>query len=317
MDTRHPPFDTTGLASRMRRVTQLMLDDGDRAYAAAGLDFRTRLFPIVYGLHRDGPMTVRELTALSGFSQPATSQTLKQLADAGHVSISRGKDARERVAELTPAGRKLVASLQPFWRRARAAQEGLLAETQPNFLAALASLEMALERRSFFDRMQEARADAAGGEVQIIPFAVEHRAAYRDLNLEWVSTYFRVEPHDEEQLSHPERILEDGGEIWLARLDGVIVGTGVLFSEGNGSYEIAKMAVRPDIRGKGIGKKILEMLIRRFRERGGRRLWLQTNSRLENAIGLYRRFGFVDFTPDRPSPYERANVFMEWRGARG
>jgi GNAT superfamily N-acetyltransferase len=154
-------------------------------------------------------------------------------------------------------------------------------------------------------------------EVDVIPFSAEHSAAFRDLNLEWVSTLFRIEPHDEEQLSHPERILEDGGEIWLARLDGKIVGTGVLFCDGEHSYEIAKMAVRPDVRGKGIGRKILAMLIQRFRERGGKRLWLQTNSRLKNAIALYRSFGFVDFTPTEPSPYERADVFLEWQGDGG
>jgi ribosomal protein S18 acetylase RimI-like enzyme/DNA-binding HxlR family transcriptional regulator len=314
---KHAPFDTTGLASRLRRVTQIMLEDGDRAYAAAGLNFRTRLFPIVYGLHRDGPMTVRELTAFSGFSQPATSQTLKQLVEAGHVSISRGKDARERLVTLTPAGETLVASLQPFWRRARAAQERLLAETQPNFLEALASLEAALERRPLFERLQDVAAAERPGVVEVVPFTVAHRDAFRDLNLEWVRKHFKVEPHDEEQLSHPEHILEDGGEIWLARLDSEIVGTGVLYSEGGGSYEIAKMAVREDLRGHGIGKKVLETLIRRFRERGGSRLWLQTNSSLNAAIGLYRSFGFVDFTPDKPSPYERADVFLEWRATGG
>lgn len=314
---KHAPFDTTGLASRMRRVTQTMLEDGDRAYTEAGLDFRTRLFPIVYGLHRDGPMTVSELTAFSGFSQPATSQTLKALVEAGHVSISRGKDARERRVSLTPAGKQLVDSLQPFWRRARAAQEGLLAETQPNFLEALASLEQALERRSLFERIADAEAAERPGVVEVIPFTVAHREAFRDLNLDWVRKYFKVEPHDEEQLSHPEIILEHGGEIWLARLGGEIVGTGVLHCEGNGEYEIAKMVVREDIRGKGIGKKILEKLIRRFRERGGKRLWLQSNSTLKSAIGLYRRFGFKDFTPSKPSPYERANVFLEWHGERG
>lgn len=149
--------------------------------------------------------------------------------------------------------------------------------------------------------------------IEIIPFSIEHSAAFRDLNLEWVSTLFRVEAHDEEQLSHPERILDDGGEIWLAQSDGEIVGTGVLFCEGEGRYEIAKMAVRPDMRSQGIGGRILDMLIRRFQERGGKRLWLQTNSRLKNAIALYRRFGFVDFVPTEPSPYARADVFLEWQ----
>lgn len=310
---KHKPFDSLGLASRLRRVSQAMLGDGDNAYAAEGIDFRTRLFPVIYPLHRDGELTVGELTAISGFTQPAISQTVRQLAKEGYVEISAGRDARERKVALTQKGNALVDSLLPFWTRVRHVMQDLLAEVQPDFLAALDSLEAALDRRSLFERIATTQGTDAVPVVDLVPFSVEYKQAFHDLNLDWVQKYFRPEPYDLEQLQHPERILEKGGEIWFALLDGAAVGTGALYCKGEGEFEIAKMAVKTDLRGHGIGAKLMEKLIQRFVERGGKRLFLATNSMLKPAIALYRRFGFVDFVPDEPPEYERADTFMEWR----
>jgi ribosomal protein S18 acetylase RimI-like enzyme/DNA-binding MarR family transcriptional regulator len=309
----HKPFDNTGLGSRLRRLSQAMLADVDRAYVEAGLEFRARLFPVVFALHRDGPMRVSELTAFSGFTQPATSQTIRQLENNGYVKLAPGRDSRERKAALTAEGRKLVESLQPFWNRVRQAVDGMIAEAQPDFMAALASLEAALERKGLFDRIA-AQTENPKPAVELVTFSIAHKDAFHDLNLEWLESHFHVEQYDQQQLRHPERILEKGGEIWFALIDGKAVGTGALYCKGDGEFEIAKMAVAPKLRGCGIGAKLMEKLIQRFIERGGRRLFLVTNSKLAPAIALYRRFGFVEFTPDTPPEYERANVFMEWHG---
>lgn len=289
-----------------------MLADVDRRYASENLPFRTRLFPIVYALHRDGPQSVGDLAALSGFSQPAVSQTLRQLERDGHIAVTPGRDARNRVVALTPAGNALVASLQPFWQRARQAVEQLLAEAAPGFLQDLGRLEAALEHRSLFDRIENQ--PAAAGGVEILPFDETCAAAFRDLNLEWLEAYFQVEEYDREQLDNPARILEAGGEIWFARADGVMVGTGALYCHGDGDYEIAKMAVTEKVRGRGIGRLLLAQLVERYRQRGGRRLHLVTNNGLAAAIALYRSVGFVEYTPDAPSRYARGNFFMEWHG---
>lgn len=311
---KYEPFDALGLASRLRRVSQLMLSDGDNAYAAEGIAFRTRLFPVIYPLHRDGELTVGELTVISGFTQPAISQTVRQLANDGYVRVTAGRDARERKVALTAKGRELVDSLRPFWTRVRAAMAGLLSEVEPDFLAALESFEIALEKRSLFERIAAQGAERTRHVVEVVPFSIEHKQAFHDLNLEWVTTFFKPEPYDIEQLENPERILENGGEIWFALLDGSAVGTGALYCKGDGVFEIAKMAVLPDLRGHGIGAKLMEKLVQRFRERGGTRLVLATNARLEPAIKLYRRYGFVEYTPETPPEYERANFFMVWQG---
>lgn len=151
------------------------------------------------------------------------------------------------------------------------------------------------------------------GPVEILPFTPDYKDAFRDLNREWLEALFYVEEYDLQQLQHPERILAAGGEIWFARLNDVMVGTGALYCDGDGTFEIAKMAVTSHARGHGVGRLLLEKLIQRFKDLGGQRLVLETNSSLSAAIALYRSAGFVDYTPSKPSEYARANVFMEWR----
>lgn len=152
-------------------------------------------------------------------------------------------------------------------------------------------------------------------DVRLVSFSPRHAEAFRRLNLEWIEAFFAVEATDIEQLSHPEHILGNGGEIWFAEVDGRPVGTGTLVHNGDGDYELAKMAVTPGFQGRGIGAAILEKLIERFQALGGKHLHLETNSGLKTAIALYRRFGFVEFTPATPSPYARADFFMEWKGS--
>jgi ribosomal protein S18 acetylase RimI-like enzyme len=48
------------------------------------------------------------------------------------------------------------------------------------------------------------------------------------------------------------------------------------------------------------------------RAEGATLLYLETNSALKPAIALYESFGFVHLPP-RPTPYARADVFMEKR----
>jgi ribosomal protein S18 acetylase RimI-like enzyme len=153
------------------------------------------------------------------------------------------------------------------------------------------------------------------GAAEIVPFESRYREDFGRLNLEWLRRYFRVEPIDEQVLSSPEAILRDGGAILFARLDGRIVGTCALIRHG-GDWELSKMAVTADCQGSGIGRRLLEAAIAEFRARDGGTLYLETNSILAPAIRLYESAGFVHAPrPGGPSPYERADVYMTYRGA--
>ena len=151
--------------------------------------------------------------------------------------------------------------------------------------------------------------------VDIIPFEDRYAAEFRQLNLEWLNRYFRVEALDEEVLSRPRDILRDGGAIFLARFRGEIVGTCALLPAGEGRFELGKMAVTAGCQGLGIGRRLLEAVIGQYRAVGGRELFLESNSRLQPAISLYQSAGFVRVAAPTPSHYERADVYMVYRPA--
>ena len=83
-------------------------------------------------------------------------------------------------------------------------------------------------------------------QIQIINYSEAYQPDFKRLNVEWISQLFAIEEHDIEQLDHPEKyILKDNGAIFLAQVDGQIVGTVAMVNTGNNSYELAKMSVTP------------------------------------------------------------------------
>jgi putative acetyltransferase len=137
--------------------------------------------------------------------------------------------------------------------------------------------------------------------------------AFRQLNEEWIERYFRLEEKDRETLNNPRKILDAGGQIVMALLGEERVGCCALIRMGAAEYEIAKMTVTDRYRGRGFGRAVLAGTIEEARRMGARLLYLETNSSLTPAITLYESLGFRHVPAERvvPSPYARADVFME------
>ncbi|WP_405485567.1 GNAT family N-acetyltransferase [Nocardia sp. NBC_00511] len=138
--------------------------------------------------------------------------------------------------------------------------------------------------------------------------------AFKSLNLEWIEAFFTVEPADLVTLDNPRRILDDGGQVLIARLHGEAVGCVALVAEGDGAYEVSKMAVTPRVRGRGIGRVVLRAALDHARAQGANSLFLASNSQLASAVHLYEAMGFTHVPPSDlpPSPYDRADVFMRY-----
>ena len=115
-------------------------------------------------------------------------------------------------------------------------------------------------------------------------------------------------------MSNPvESILEPGGAILYSLLDGVAVGTVALKYSGEGVYELTKMAVTEGCQGHGLGRRLMDAAVARFRELGGKRLYLESHSSLKPALSLYESAGFHHEPPPSASDYERADVYMVYR----
>jgi N-acetylglutamate synthase-like GNAT family acetyltransferase len=148
-------------------------------------------------------------------------------------------------------------------------------------------------------------------ETTIVSYHPKYATAYKKLNLAWIEKYFVVEDHDREQLDNPETyIINKGGYILFAKHENEIVGTCALIKTGEAEFELAKMAVDENMRGRQIGKLIGEAAIEKAKEAGAKRVWLESNRILTTALNLYHKLGFVEI-PISSTPYARADIKME------
>lgn len=147
--------------------------------------------------------------------------------------------------------------------------------------------------------------------MRIVDFEPRHAAAWKHLNEAWIAKHFSIEAKDREVLDHPRaNILDKGGHIFMAEQDGEAIGCVALLPLADGGFEVGKMTVSEAARGTGLGRRLMDACIARARDLGAPRLYLETNSSLGPALGLYRSVGFVDLPP-RPTPYARCDVWME------
>lgn len=150
--------------------------------------------------------------------------------------------------------------------------------------------------------------------MRIVPFEPRHADAWRLLNEAWISRHFAIEPKDREVLDDPVgKILDKGGKIFMAEQDGETIGCVALIAMADGGFEVAKMTVTEAARGTGLGRALMQTCIDEAKAAGGHRLYLETNSSLAPALGLYRAMGFADLAPAmRPATdYARCDVWME------
>ena len=97
------------------------------------------------------------------------------------------------------------------------------------------------------------------------------------------------------------RVLKSGG--------GDIVGSYGLYAAPDGLCELRKMYLLRELRGKGLGKKMMDDAIQQAKAMGFTQMTLETNSCLWEALQLYRNFGFTEFVPDHLS--DRCDIAMK------
>lgn len=246
---------------------------------------------LLYEIGADGA-EVRDLRARLGLDSGYVSRLLRALERQGLVAARRmSGDARVRRVELTAEGRAEVTELDHL---SDAFAESVLAPLAPpqreRLVAAMAEVERLIRAFAVDIRIEP-------------PDTPDARFCFEQYFRELAARFEAGFDPARSISATPDELTPPAGVLVLARLDGRPVGCGALKAKEDGIGEIKRMWVRADVRGLGLGRRILEALEGRARDFGLSTLRLETNRTLVEAHSLYRACGFRDVPPFNDEPY--------------
>ncbi len=154
--------------------------------------------------------------------------------------------------------------------------------------------------------------------LTIHEFSDDLAGAFRDINAQWITSMYAIEPADREVLDNPRaKIVDPGGAILFVEAQGLgIVGACALRKCGEGVFELTKMGVLESARGQKAGEFLLRAVIARAEALGAARLYLLSNKKSAAAIHLYEKAGFVHdagIMAEFGVRYARCDVAMLYR----
>lgn len=159
--------------------------------------------------------------------------------------------------------------------------------------------------------MKEARGALEHSAVRVIAYCDTYAEAFARLNLDWIEEYFEIEDLDLKYLEDPRgTIVAPGGEVFFVVDGDTVLGTCAMIRRDPQTYELAKMAVAKNARGRGLGKLLMETCIDYARKKGARRVRLVSNTMLEPAIRLYEKCGFKTTRLGEDPHYQRGDIEM-------
>lgn len=310
-------FNKTGkaaLGSRLRMLTETITEGAAQIYELYDTPLQPKWFPVFYVLSAGEEKTITAIAKEIGHSHPSVSKIIGEMKKQGLVAEKKDKtDGRRNMVRLTKKGIDINAKLADQLIDVGNAIEAISAQTAHDLWKAIEEWEYLLEQRSLLDRVKEQQKKREAAKVQIVDYSPEYKSAFRELNVEWISKYFKMEEADYKSLDNPDGyILKKGGHIFVALYNNEPVGVCALvkMDDPDYDYEMAKMAVSPKAQGKSIGWLLGQAIVQKATALGARNIYLESNTILKPAISLYEKLGFKK-VGGRPTPYERANIQME------
>lgn len=149
--------------------------------------------------------------------------------------------------------------------------------------------------------------------MKIVPYSLEYKNDFIEMNKLWISSMFVMEAEDERELGNIEPYIEKGGQIFFALDDkNNVMACCMIAPRDDGDWEIMKFAAKGMYTGTGAGSACLKACIDYAKEQSIERIIIVSNRNCVQAIHLYRKFGFVEMPVDKEKfPFERADIAFE------
>jgi len=141
-----------------------------------------------------------------------------------------------------------------------------------------------------------------------------HIAQARELFLEYAQSLgfsLCFQDFDKELAGLPGDYAPPQGRLLLAEFEGQLAGCVALRPRESGICEMKRLYLRPQFRGRGLGRVLAERIIAEARQTGYQRMRLDTvEPVMKDAVAMYRKLGFKDIPPYCANPMEGA-MYME------
>jgi len=234
---------------------------------------------------------IRSLRARLDLDSGYVSRLLRALEAAGLIAIEpSASDARVRIARLTDAGRREVATLD---RRSDDAAAAILQPLNTRQQGRLVSAMAEVERLLIASTVEVRECDPHHPDAR---FCLQ--TYYSELKVRFHDGYDEaISPVADDEMTSP------AGLLLVARLHGEPVGCGAVIFFPDDVGLVKRMWVAPAVRGLGLGRRLLFELEDRGRAHGVRLMRLETKDELAEAVQMYRTSGYREVAPFNDEPY--------------
>jgi len=235
---------------------------------------------------------VRELRARLNLDSGYATRVLQSLERQRLITIRASeRDGRVREVRLTKAGRTERAELD---RRSNRVARSFLEPLDDRQRSRLVDAMTEVERLMRASLVEIAVEDPGSADAR---WCVEQY--FEELNRRFESGF---------EAGHTlaldlRELVPPSGLLLIARLRGRPVGCGALRFHLRHKPDIKRMWISPEVRGLGVGRRLLSELERQAKKAGAGAVRLETNRSLKEAIGLYRASGFREVKPFNAEPY--------------
>ncbi len=310
-------FDNVGvmaIGTRLRMLSEKMTEDATEIYEMYGVGLKPKWFPVFYVLSKDQEKSITTIANEIGHSHPSVSKIVREMVKEGILLEKKDdSDGRKNNVVLSEKGNNITDQIHEQYLDVENAVQTMLDQSRHNMWHAIEEFEFLLEQKSMIQRVKEEKKRREVEKVQIVSFEPKYQAFFRRINEEWINEYFTMEEIDRKSLDNPqEYILDTGGDILVALYDGEPAGVCALLKMDDPQYdfELAKMAVSKEAKGKGIGWLLGKAVTDKAQGLGAKKIYLESNTILKPAINLYHKLGFKKVV-GHPTPYQRCNIQME------
>lgn len=236
--------------------------------------------------------SVRELRTRLGLDSGFSSRLLRALERKKLLRTQRaGSDGRVRIARLTRSG---LAELARINSLSDDLAQSMLTSLNPDQARRLVAAMSEVDRLVRASSIEFASADVRSSDAERCL-----QKYYAELAARFPGG-FELHADDapaEDELDPP------GGCVLVARLFGEPIGCGMMRTLAPGIVEIKRMWVSPEVRGLGVGRRLLAELESVAIVRKVRTIRLDTNGTLAEALSLYRASGYSEIPRYNDNPY--------------